>query len=466
MGPWASPPVSSPSPPSPSRCSRPGRSARSSTATPTRGVITIIDDVEDADDITVQRPRRRAIVITRVGGGLTTPQQHDCTSSSPDGFDCPAGSSFAVDLGPGNDRFEALDVDVPISVAGGDGNDEMRPATAPTSSPAAPATTPWRQPRDRRLLRRGRRRPDRGARRARGAHLLRRRQRRGAQRLRRHHRRVRARDRRDLDGFSTAVDCNDNAFNIKPGAAEVFDNGIDENCDGRDNPNLDRDADGFPQPATATTTTRRSSPARSRSAATRSTRTATGARSRSPSSAPSSRTSGCHAHARAAALARRPPRAQGRPHRPHLQGQGLPQEADASGGPSRATSSASCCSARSGARACASARGYAHDHRGGHDRAHVLLRGQARRAAAADDHLPRAGRVEGALVLRLSRAPRLRRAPPPRDRVGGHVRRLGHDDRLRRRGRHRSDRRLRHRHHHPLHPLRRRRPGPRPAVRA
>ncbi len=28
----------------------------------------------------------------------------------------------------------------------------------------------------------------------------------------------------------------------------MFDNGIDENCDGRDNPNLDRDGDGFAQP--------------------------------------------------------------------------------------------------------------------------------------------------------------------------------------------------------------------------
>ena len=36
---------------------------------------------------------------------------------------------------------------------------------------------------------------------------------------------------------------------IFPGAPEVFDNGVDENCDGRDNPNLDRDADGFAQPA-------------------------------------------------------------------------------------------------------------------------------------------------------------------------------------------------------------------------
>ena len=52
----------------------------------------------------------------------------------------------------------------------------------------------------------------------------------------------------DLDGFSSAVDCNDGAANVSPGAPEVFDNGVDENCDGRDNPNLDRDGDGFSQP--------------------------------------------------------------------------------------------------------------------------------------------------------------------------------------------------------------------------
>ena len=28
----------------------------------------------------------------------------------------------------------------------------------------------------------------------------------------------------------------------------MFDNGVDENCDGRDNPNLDVDGDGFPRP--------------------------------------------------------------------------------------------------------------------------------------------------------------------------------------------------------------------------
>jgi hypothetical protein len=53
----------------------------------------------------------------------------------------------------------------------------------------------------------------------------------------------------DGDGFSSAVDCNDANPAISPGARETLENGVDEDCDGRDNINLDRDADGFPIPA-------------------------------------------------------------------------------------------------------------------------------------------------------------------------------------------------------------------------
>jgi Putative metal-binding motif/RTX calcium-binding nonapeptide repeat (4 copies) len=52
----------------------------------------------------------------------------------------------------------------------------------------------------------------------------------------------------DGDGFSTQTDCNDANANIHPGAAEIFANGIDEDCDGKDNQNLDKDADGFAIP--------------------------------------------------------------------------------------------------------------------------------------------------------------------------------------------------------------------------
>ena len=53
----------------------------------------------------------------------------------------------------------------------------------------------------------------------------------------------------DGDSFSSNVDCNDANPAIFPGAREIFENGIDEDCDGRDNILLDRDADGFPVPA-------------------------------------------------------------------------------------------------------------------------------------------------------------------------------------------------------------------------
>ena len=81
----------------------------------------------------------------------------------------------------------------------------------------------------------------------------------------------------DKDGFATTVDCNDASAAIRPGAPEVFGNGVDEDCNGRDDVNRDVDGDGFPSRSTATTATPRSGPARSRSAATPSTRTATAA---------------------------------------------------------------------------------------------------------------------------------------------------------------------------------------------
>ena len=139
------------------------------------------------------------------------------------------------------------------------------PSTRPSASPAATATTTLDGRRRRRA--RGRRRRRHARRQGRHRRVLRRDRR----------RRVEARDGTaeriacgagtdeahndftdiiaecergidgDRDGFSTAVDCNDGAA-IHPGAQEIFDNGVDEDCDGRDNPNLDVDRDGFPRP--------------------------------------------------------------------------------------------------------------------------------------------------------------------------------------------------------------------------
>jgi hypothetical protein len=52
----------------------------------------------------------------------------------------------------------------------------------------------------------------------------------------------------DGDGVRRPADCNDANPAIHPGAVDVPDNGIDEDCSGTDAVQLDRDRDGFPRP--------------------------------------------------------------------------------------------------------------------------------------------------------------------------------------------------------------------------
>jgi hypothetical protein len=53
----------------------------------------------------------------------------------------------------------------------------------------------------------------------------------------------------DKDGSNRPADCNDANPGIRPGAPEVLDDGIDQNCDGDPGVNLDRDGDGFNRPS-------------------------------------------------------------------------------------------------------------------------------------------------------------------------------------------------------------------------
>ena len=53
---------------------------------------------------------------------------------------------------------------------------------------------------------------------------------------------------RDGDGSTRPADCNDGNASVRPGAADVADNGVDEDCNGADAVNFDRDGDGAARP--------------------------------------------------------------------------------------------------------------------------------------------------------------------------------------------------------------------------
>ena len=213
---------------------------------PDTGVITIVDDVAAEDDILVERTSI-ADVVSRAGGGLTT-SSDECDAVM-NTVQCVRGTSLAVDLGAGDDRFRASALPVPMSVAGGTGHDEI--ATGGGGDVLAGGddhdTLTGAGGVDEYFGERGddtiRARDGAAERIACGA---------GNDVAENDFTDIIAECERGVDGdrdsFSSAVDCNDAAAAIFPGAAEVFDNGVDENCDGRDNPNLDVDRDGFARP--------------------------------------------------------------------------------------------------------------------------------------------------------------------------------------------------------------------------
>jgi hypothetical protein len=213
------------------------------------GLIMIVDDVGVADDIQVtQAPT--VDTITNAGAGGLEENSSTCQQQQVNGpVTCDPASSFSVDLGDGGDRFRATGGTSPISVAGGDDADELTTdgGNDVLAGGAGGDTLLGNGGVDEYFGETGddtiNARDSNAERISCGA---------GADVADNDFTDIIAECERgvdgDGDGFSTAVDCNDAAATIFPGAAEVFDNGVDENCDGRDNPNLDVDGDTFPRP--------------------------------------------------------------------------------------------------------------------------------------------------------------------------------------------------------------------------
>ena len=211
-------------------------------------------EIRDNDDATdnIQFFRNQDFdVITSIGGTLTeNSSAGECSLQAPDTVQCQHGSSIAVDLADGNDIFNAGNVSSPISVAGGDGNDNIDASAGNDVLAGGPGDD----------ILNGNAGVDdyfgeSGNDTIEAHDGIAERISCGADTDQAHNDFVdiiaecETGTDTDHDGFNSAADCNDDVASIHPGAPEVFDNGVDENCDGRDNPNLDRDADGFPQPA-------------------------------------------------------------------------------------------------------------------------------------------------------------------------------------------------------------------------
>jgi hypothetical protein len=213
------------------------------------GVLTVIGD-GNPDAIQITQSSTSHLVN---GGNLTAGT--GCTGGGA-AVVCPRAAMLAVDLGAGDDAFSSIAVTVPESIAGGDGNDTIAGGGAGDVLAGGDGNDTL----------------DGGA---------------GVDDIfgERGNDTINSRDSnperiacgadtdsvendftdilaecergidRDRDGFASTVagtapgiDCNDANPAIHPGAAEVFGNGIDEDCNGRDDVNRDGDHDGFPVP--------------------------------------------------------------------------------------------------------------------------------------------------------------------------------------------------------------------------
>jgi hypothetical protein len=212
------------------------------------GVTITADHQTDVDDdITITQDATR-FIVSRAGGGLA-PANGDCTGGGNDPVSCPIAPSISIDLAGGDDKLTTVAVTRPILAAGGTGADTLEGGAGDDVLAGGPGDDTLdggagddaffgEAGKDAIEARDGT--PERIAC--------------GADDDQAHNdfTDILAECERGVDGdrdaFASGTDCDDGVAAIHPGALDIFENGIDEDCDGRDAVNRDRDGDGFPVP--------------------------------------------------------------------------------------------------------------------------------------------------------------------------------------------------------------------------
>jgi hypothetical protein len=212
------------------------------------GVTITGDHQTDQDDHITITQTATSFVVSRDGGGLATAKA-PCTGGANAAVTCPIAPSISVDLAGGDDTLASNHVTHPVLAAGGAGKDTLQGGDADDvlAGGAGDDTLNGGAGDDAFFGEAGKdtieARDGTPERIACGA---------DDDQARNDFTDILAECERgvdgDMDAFASGADCNDGVGAIHPGALDIFENGIDEDCDGRDAVNRDRDGDGFPVP--------------------------------------------------------------------------------------------------------------------------------------------------------------------------------------------------------------------------